>query len=171
MRKKRVFAEGAAYHVTSRTNAKSRVFEKNLGRKIMLLVLEEAKEKYAFTLHNFCIMPTHIHLLITPASGTNLSRIIQWIKTHSARRWNSIHGSKDHLWGERFFSRPLNNFQDYISVNNYIDQNAIKAGLVCNAQDWKASGAYYIANGISGLVDYFPMQQHAYIKLLPPPKK
>jgi hypothetical protein len=33
MRKKREFVEGAAYHVTSRTNDKIRVFERNLGRK------------------------------------------------------------------------------------------------------------------------------------------
>jgi len=171
MRKKRVFIEGSAYHVTSRTNDKIRVFANKLGRKIMLLVLEEAKEKYSFTLHNFSIMPTHIHLLITPENGTNLSRIIQWIKTHSAKRWNCIHGSKDHLWGDRFFSRPIKNLREYFFVHKYIDQNAVKAGLTCNAQDWKASGAYYIANDISGLVDYNPLERQAYIKLLPPPKR
>jgi len=152
MRKKRKLIEGAAYHVTSRTNDKVRVFDSNLGRKIMLLVIEDAKEKYAFTLHNFCIMPTHIHLLITPASGTSISRIIQWIKTHSAKRWNCIHGSTDHLWGERFFSRPVKDLREFFNVYNYIDQNAVTAGLVNNAQDWEASGAYHIANGISGLI-------------------
>ena len=132
----------------------------------MLLVLQSAKEKYAFTLHNFCIMPTHIHLLITPADKTDLSRIIQWIKTRAAKSWNFIHGSTDHLWGERFFSRPVKDLQEYFTVYNYIDQNPIKAGLVQNAQDWKASGAYYIANGITGLVDYMPLERQRYIKLI-----
>ena len=171
MRRLRIIVEGAAYHVTSRTNNKIRVFDSNLGRKIMLLALEEAKEKFAFTLHNFCIMPTHIHLLITPANGTNISKIMQWLKTHSAKRWNCIHGSKDHLWGDRFFSRPVKDLREYLSVHRYIDQNAVKAGLVRNAQDWKASGAYYIANGISGLVDFSPLERQPYIKLLPPPKE
>jgi putative transposase len=57
-------------------------------------------------------MPTHIHLLITPASGTSLSRIMQWIKTHSAKRWNSIHGSTDHLWGSRYFARAVKDLGD-----------------------------------------------------------
>ena len=48
MRKKREFVEGVAYHVTSRTNNKTRVFECNVGRKIMLLVLQDAKEKFNF---------------------------------------------------------------------------------------------------------------------------
>jgi putative transposase len=95
----------------------------------MLLVLRDAKEKYRFKLHNFCIMPTHIHLLITPANGTNLTQIMQWIKTHSAKRWNRIHGSKDHLWGERFFSRPIKDLREYFYLHHYIDQNPVKAGL------------------------------------------
>jgi len=141
MRRKRELVEGAMYHVTSRTNGKIRAFDGNLGQKTMLWALKEAKKKYAFTLHNFCIMPTHIHLLITPASGTSLSRIMQWIKTCSAKRWNYLHESKDHLWGERFFSRPVKSFEDYLLVNDYINQNPVKAGLVDNPNDWKASGA------------------------------
>ena len=133
----------------------------------MLLVLEEAKQKYGFALHNFCVMPTHIHLLITPAKGTSLSRIIQWIKTRSAKRWNIIHGSTDHLWGERFFARPIRDMNEYFTVYRYIDQNPVKAGLVQNPANWKASGAYHIANGLTRLVDYHPMQRLEYVKLLP----
>jgi len=167
LRKKRELVEGAAYHVTSRTNDRIRVFENKLGRRIMILVLEDAKEKYGFRLHNFCIMPNHIHLLITPSNGTKLSCIIQWIKTHSAKRWNFIHGSKDHMWGERFFSRPVKDLREYFFVHNYIAQNPVKAGLTHCAQDWKASGAYYIANGINGLVDYLPLERFAFVKFLP----
>ena len=171
MRKRRELIDDAAYHVTSRTNNKSRVFESNVGRKIMILTLEDAKEKYSFTLHNFCVMPTHFHLLITPANGTNLSRIIQWIKTHSAKRWNGIHGSIDHIWGERFFARAIKDMHDYFNVHNYINQNAVNAGLVLNPSDWKASGAYHIAHNINDLVDFYPMERLSYIKLLPPPKR
>ena len=104
MRRKREFIDNGMYHVTSRTNDKIRVFENRLGRKIMLMVLQDAKDKFRFRLTNFCIMPTHIHLLIHPEGAANLSTIIQWIKTRSAKRWNSIHGSTDHLWGSRPFA-------------------------------------------------------------------
>ena len=126
MRMKRVFIEGAFYHVTSRTNNKVRAFERNLGQKIMHLTLQEAKEKFGFCLANFCIMPTHIHLLIKPENGTSLSKIMQWIKTQSAKRWNSINGTSNHLWGDRYFSRVIKNEQDYITVMNYIDQNPVR---------------------------------------------
>ena len=79
MREKREFVEGATYHVTSRTNNKIRVFENRLGRKIMLITLQDAKAKYRFRLANFCVMPTHVHLLIEPGEKACLSRIMQWI--------------------------------------------------------------------------------------------
>ena len=171
MRKNREFNPGATYHVTSRTNNKNRVFANYLGQKIMLLTLQAAKEKYRFKLHNFCIMPTHIHLLITPADGTNLSRIMQWIKTQSAKHWNRIHGSTDHFWGSRFFVRQTRELREYLAVHYYIDQNAVKAGLAPSAPEWKPSGAYHIAQNINSLVDFTFLGRQAYVKMLPPPKK
>ncbi|MDR1248932.1 MAG: transposase [Treponema sp.] len=133
----------------------------------MLFVLRDAKERFGFRLANFCIMPTHIHLLIIPGEGGNLSQIMHWIKTHSAKRWNRIHGSTDHLWGERYFARVIKDPRDYFSVMEYIDQNPVKAGLAPYAGDWKPSGAYYIRHNLSGPVDYTDMDRLPYIKLLP----
>jgi len=142
MRKKREFTEGAFYHVTSRTNDKIRVFENNLGRKIMLITLQDAKDKFQFKLTNFCVMPTHIHLLIKPERGTNLSGIMHWLKLQTSKRWNFIHGSTDHLWGHRFFERPIKDKTEYEHVMNYIDDNPVRAGLVAAPEEWKAAGAY-----------------------------
>ncbi|MCL2412187.1 MAG: transposase [Treponema sp.] len=153
MRKKRDFIEGAFYHVTSRTNDKIRVFENPLGRRIMLIVLQDAKDKFLFNLANFCIMPTHIHLLIQPREGTNLSMVMQWIKTRSAKCWNRIHGSTDHMWGHRYFARNVKEPQEFENTMAYIDQNPVKAGLAEKPEDWKASGAFYRAQNITGLVD------------------
>jgi putative transposase len=152
VRKKREFIQGAFYHVTSRTNNKIRAFEDNLSRKIMLIILQDAKDKFRFRLANFCIMQTHIHLLIKPGENTNLSRIMQWIKTRSAKRWNFLHGSKNHLWGDRYFARAIKNPQEYESVMDYIDQNPVKAGLTAVPGEWSASGAYYREQNLKGLI-------------------
>jgi len=167
MRKKREFTDGAYYHVTSRTNDKIRVFEKNTGRKIMLLTLQGAKEKFGFRLTNFCIMPTHIHLLIMPKENTNLSSIMHWIKTRSAKHWNFIHGSKDHMWGHRYFAREIRDPCEYYNVMHYIDQNPVAAGLVSAPANWKPSGAFYKAQNISGFVDFIPHERLNYIKMVP----
>ncbi|MCL1928666.1 MAG: hypothetical protein FWG07_07750 [Treponema sp.] len=50
----------------------------------------------------------------------------------------------------------------------YIDQNPVTAGLSPTPEEWKASGAYYKARNIQGLVDYSPFERQNYIKLLSP---
>ena len=157
MRKKREIVEGAFYHVTSRTNNKIHVFDNRLGRKIMLITLRDAKDKYRFRLVNFCVMPTHIHLLIQPEEGTRLCDIMHWIKIQSAKRWNFIHGSTDHMWGDRYFARAVKDEREYEFVMDYIDQNPVKVGLATVPSDWQASGAFYRANGITDLVDFSPI--------------
>jgi len=166
MRKKREFIAGSFYHVTSRTNDKIRVFDNKLGRKILLMALQDAKDKFRFRLANFCIMPTHLHLLIEPGEGTRLSQIMQWLKVKTAKRWNFIHGSIDHLWGNRYFARLIKDPEDYLSIMDYIDQNPVKAGLSETPADWKAGGAYYKARNIPGLVDL--QDRRHYVKLLSP---
>jgi len=179
MRKKREFIAGAFYHVTSRTNDKIRVFENNLGRKIMLITLQDAKDRFKFHLTNFCVMPTHIHLLIKPDANTKLNIIIQWIKTISAKRWNFIHGSTDHLWGERYFARAIKDNEEYEAITDYIDQNPVVAGLAASPEEWKASAAFYRKNRISALVDlsfdenpkgflFLPSIPYSVSKLIPP---
>ena len=167
MYKKRELIEGLFYHVTSRTNNKSRVFENNLGRKIMLITLQDAKNKFRFRLANFCVMPTHIHLLIKPSEGTCLSKIMFWIKIQSAKRWNSIHGSIDHMWGSRYFAKPVKDSQEFDVVMNYIDQNPVVVGLSSTPEEWKASGAFYRANNYTELID-FELDEPPCIKLISP---
>jgi len=111
MRKKRQFTEGAFYHVTSRTNDKIRVFENKLGRKIMLITLQDASnqrfaDKYHFLLTNFCIMPTHIHLLIKPKEGTSLNIIMQsspadWKASGAYYKNRNIKGLLDYDFNDR----------------------------------------------------------------------
>jgi putative transposase len=134
----------------------------------MLITLQDAKDRYRFTLANFSIMPTHIHLLIKPNDGICLSKIMQWIKTRSARRWNCMHGSKDHLWGDRYFARTVRDEQENKFIMDYIDQNPVVAGLSATPEEWKASGAYYRAKNILGLIDLHPKNQRQPVKLLSP---
>jgi len=170
VRKKREFIEGAFYHVTSRTNNKIRVFDSKLGRKIMEITLQDAKDKYHFRLTNFCVMPTHIHLLLRPEDGSCLSKIIQWIKIQSAKRWNFTHGSTDHLWGHRFFAREVKDKHEYEYTMEYIDQNPVKAGIVSTPIEWKSSGAFHKSQYLTSLVDYDHFEQSKYqdIKMLLP---
>jgi REP element-mobilizing transposase RayT len=110
---------------------------------LFLDFVERAKKKFGFKLWNFTVMDNHIHFLIKPDEGVSLSKIMQWIKCNFAKKWNKMHNTKGHLWGERFFSRIIKDEEDFAGASTYIDENPVKANLVKEAKDWKFGGLFY----------------------------
>jgi hypothetical protein len=70
-------------------------------------VIGEAHIRYNFELWDITIDDSYFTCRIKPAFGQSLSRILQWIKSVVARRWNKLHGMHGHLWGARFYSEIL----------------------------------------------------------------
>jgi REP element-mobilizing transposase RayT len=64
VRTPRDWCPGATYHVTARGNRKQDLFHDIEDRKKYLSYLQETKDKYPFTIHAYCLMSNHIHLLI-----------------------------------------------------------------------------------------------------------
>jgi len=63
---------GAVYHVTSRGNARQRIYADDADRETFLAVLEAMVRRYHWLCHAFCLMDHHDHLVIETPKG-NLS--------------------------------------------------------------------------------------------------
>ena len=145
--RRRLLREGATYHVSARANRGENIFEDPVFKEILLGVIERAKEKYAFYLTAFVIMSNHFHLNIKPAEDTSLPRIMQWILSVFAMRYNKLKGLEGHVFQGRYFSRIIETPEDYETVVKYIEQNPVEAKLVRNAQNWRYSSAWFRAQG------------------------
>jgi putative transposase len=164
MRKNRQLLEGAEYHVTARINRGEKIFLAREDRELFMSILKRAKQKYNFSLKNFCIMGNHIHLLIKPAAGESLSKIMQWLLGVFAQVWNKKHGLSGHLWGDRFFSRIILGLLDFLRVFLYIDNNPVFTGLVEESEQWEYGGLWHHKKGLMDImgpldpavIEYFP---------------
>lgn len=153
MRKNRALLEGAEYHVTARINRGEKIFLVSEDRELFMSILKRAKQKFKFTLKNFCIMGNHIHLLIKPGTGISLSKIMQWLLGVFAQSWNKRHGLSGHVWGDRFFSRIIMGITDFLRVFLYIAYNPVFAGMVEKPEQWKYGGLWQHKKGLTGIVD------------------
>ncbi|WP_245893895.1 transposase [Salsuginibacillus halophilus] len=63
-RKPRIWFPGATYHIISRGNRRAPIFYDEADRRTYLALLEETRTFYPFTLHAYCLMTNHIHLLL-----------------------------------------------------------------------------------------------------------
>src|SRR4030042_578310 len=153
MRKPRILLNGASYHITARINREEFLFEPDDVKNMFLEVLKEAKKKYKFLIRNFCIMDNHLHFIFEPINNENLSKIMQWILSVFAIRYNKMNKLKGHVFYDRFWSKIIENFKQFIDTFNYINDNPIKANKVKDAKDYKYCGWYYILRGIFDIVE------------------
>ena len=95
-----------------------------------------------YDLAAWVIMPNHIHFLVHPFKGVELSEIAHSIKSYTAHEANKILGRSGRFWQVEPFDRYIRNARHYSAVVRYIENNPVKAGLCAKASDWKYSSAY-----------------------------
>jgi len=144
MRKPRVLRDNGVYHVVARANRKEFIFYSEELKADFLKVVARAKKKFSFRLINFCVMSNHFHFMIAPGKGENLSRIMQWILSVFAVRFNKRHGYAGHVWYDRFKSKIVENYHDFLHSFRYIAENPVQAGIVKRPWDYAFSGITYI---------------------------
>lgn len=94
------------------------------------------------TMHACVVMGTHVHLLLTPLSGTSgtpytLSTITKGIKGTAARKVNQLLGRKGPLWQEESWDRVSRNSNEFAERLSYIQENPVAAGLVRSPHNYK----------------------------------
>ncbi len=68
------------FFVTTVTWKRTPIFRQHASAQLMVDVLKHYAEQGKFVLHEFVIMPDHLHLLLTPAKDISLERALQVIK-------------------------------------------------------------------------------------------
>jgi len=153
MRKPRQLRSDAEYHVVARANRKEFIFESKEMKDLFLSVLKEAKKKYKFLIKNFCIMGNHIHMIIKPFNKDSLSKIMQWILSVFAIKYNKLLGITGHVWYDRFRSKIIDDIRQLIATYRYIAENPVRAGIVDNPIHYEYNGITYAKKGKTGIME------------------
>jgi putative transposase len=86
----RIEYPGAVYHITSRGNARERIFLENADRQVFQEVLETVIVKYNWLCHAYCQLDNHYHLLLeTP--DPNLCLGMRQLNGLYTQRFNRRH--------------------------------------------------------------------------------
>lgn len=153
MRHPRILQAGAEYHVIARANRQEFILNSPEIKGLLIDVVRRAKQKYSFTIRNFCVMSNHFHLIIRPAVGESLSRIMQWILSVFAAAFNRVFGYRGHVWYDRFKSRLIVSFRQFVATFLYITANPVRAHMVNNVTDYPYCGLRHIRDGDFSILD------------------
>lgn len=131
--------ENAFYHVMSRGLNRQDLFSSNDDFRFFLYLLNQAKEKFEYICHSYCLMNNHYHLYIqTPLS--NLSLIMKYLNENYARYFLEKNPDKDgHVFKGRYKRKIVQSDLYSLQLSRYIHLNPVKAKLVDHPHNWSWS--------------------------------
>ncbi len=155
-RPKRAAIGGLIYHVLNRANARMTIFYKQDDYEAFERTLEEAVERTGTRLLSYCLMPNHWHLVVNPIQDGELSQFMGWLTLTHTQRWHAhrLSTGSGHVYQGRFKSFPIQDSDHFLTVCRYVERNALRAGLVSKAENWRWSSLWRWSQGSSKDKDF-----------------
>ena len=109
--------------------------------RLLLDVLQENREKGRLELHEFVIMPDHLHLILTPAHDVSIEKAMQFIKGGFSFRAKRELGFQFEIWERSFSERRIKDAGEYDGFRKYILENPVRARLALTSEEYEFSSA------------------------------
>lgn len=109
----------------------------------MLGLLKDVADNASLRIYAFCLMPNHIHLLLSPKEG-NLYDAMRDLFSRYAMQFNRKYERKGHLFGGPYRQAVCLDDSYLLAASLYIHLNPVKAGLVFDPlrYRWSSSRLY-----------------------------
>lgn len=149
---KRFYPAGAIYFITSVTEGRVPLFEKNEHLELLVNVIEEERKRLGFIISAYVLLPNHCHFLINPGEKANISNIMAVIKARCAKSINILLKRTGKIWQHQFMDHIIRSSIDYQRHLEYIHHNPLKHGLVKDAKEYRWSSWHqYHDNGFEDI--------------------
>ena len=112
-------------------------------------VLLQAHQREPLPILSYCLMGNHWHFVVRPKEAGQMARFFRWLTLTHAVRWRVAHRSVGygHLYRGRYKSFPVQRGGKLLEALRYVERNALSAGLVKHAEDWRWSSLWVRAQG------------------------
>ena len=134
----RIEFAGALYHITSRGDRRENIYDSDADRDNFLEVLEKVCQQYNWSVHAYCLMSNHYHLLVETPDG-NLSKGMRQLNGVYTQKYNRTNNKVGHVFQGRYKSILVDGDAYLLELSRYIVLNPVRAQMVRVAKDWRWS--------------------------------
>lgn len=150
----RFVVPGVTLHVTQRGRDRQPCFFEEGDYRAYLGYLGEFALKFACSVHAYCLMTNHVHLLITPHTPDSCAKLMKNLGQNHVQRINSRRRRTGTLWEGRFWSCPVTTERYVLCCYRYVELNPARAGIVQHPGDYPwSSYQQNIEGNPGGLLD------------------
>jgi putative transposase len=118
------------------------VFQSELNAALLIDVLRSCVAVKRFRVHDFVVMPDHLHVLLTVTGESTIERAMQFIKGGFSYRMKKELGYLGEVWQRGFSELRVEDKESFIRHREYIAQNPVRAGLADTPEKFPYSFAY-----------------------------
>jgi REP element-mobilizing transposase RayT len=130
------------YHIINRGVEQRKVFKEVNDYEYFKELMCFYMKSFNITLHNYCLMPNHYHLLIETKTE-NLSKFMRQLNMNYAIYFNKKYKRVGHLWQGRFKSWFVTDEAYLYTLMLYIEQNPLKVKMVKALEEYPYSSYHY----------------------------
>ena len=124
------------FFTTTKTSMGRRLLQSERNATLLIDVLRSLVAEQKFKLHDFVIMPDHVHLLLTVEDGMTIEKAMQLIKGRFSHRLTKEFGHLGEVWQRGFSEVQVLNRGNFMQHRDYIAMNPVKAGLVDSPEQY-----------------------------------
>ncbi len=131
----RIIVPGLPHHVTQRGNRRQLLFVEKDDYALYRDLMGERCKVNGVACWAYCLMPNHVHLILTPETETGISRAVG----EAHRRYTAFFNARARVTGHLFQGRFTSTAMDEAHLMNalrYLALNPVQGKLVKRAQDW-----------------------------------
>jgi putative transposase len=124
------------FFATTKTSMNKRLLQSERNATLLIDVLRSLVAEHRFKLHDFVIMPDHVHLLIEVGNDMTIEKAMQLIKGRFSHRLSQEFGYKGEVWQRGFTEVQVMSKQSFEAHQAYIAENPVKAGLASSREEY-----------------------------------
>ena len=155
----RIIAPNSIQHVVNRGNDKKIIFPQPVDYASFLVLLREARERFAVQLLAYCLMPNHFHLVVRVANLAAISAYMHFVQCLHACDLRACDRSRGHghIFQRRYWNKPVEGDGYLMTVMKYVEANPVRAGLTDSAHNWEWSSMWDRVTGERDLLHPSPI--------------
>jgi putative transposase len=131
-RQPRLILPGVPVHIVQRGNDRMRCFREDGDFVFYRAQLRTLSRKFSCAIHAYCLMPNHVHLLVTPDVAPGCAGLMKELSQRYASHFNRKYGRTGTLWEGRFRSCIVDSTSYVLACYRYIELNPVRAGIVAH---------------------------------------
>ena len=125
-----------AYHIVQRGNNRQACFFEVENYHVYLKYLGDSLCRYGNSLHAYCLMTNHVHLLVTPLEVSSVSNLMKVACSRFAQYINRKYSRTGSLWKGRHKFSVVESEQYLLKCLRYIELNPVAAKMVSRPQEY-----------------------------------